>query len=278
MSFSQTGVSVGGLVLVPLATTFIAAYGIRPATTFLALLVLAIAWPVNLLLVREDPRLHGLVPENVGPSPSYTARTMAPAAERFWRARDAIRSEAFLLLSASFAAILLCQTGVAVHHLHLLRQHLDTSTAAMGAATIPIGSIVGRLIAGRFADQFDKRHVAAALFVIQAVAIAALSISSHAASLLLASAFFGLTIGAVFMLQGLLVAEIFGLPSYGTVFGVLNMLTGIGAGLGPLAVGLLSESTGGYPGALRGLLLVAPLSAIAVLRVRPPRAIGARRH
>jgi MFS family permease len=176
-----------------------------------------------------------------------------------------------VLLSAAFGAILLCQTGVAVHHLHLLRQHLDTSAAALGAATIPLGSIVGRLVAGRFADQFDKRHVAALLFVTQALAVAALSVSSRPAPLLFASLSFGLTIGAVFMLQGLLVAEIFGLPSYGTVFGALSLITGIGGGLGPLTVGLLSESAGGYPEALRGLLLVAALSAITVLRVRPPQ-------
>lgn len=277
MSFSQTGVSVGGLVLVPLVTTFIAAHGMRSATALLAVLVLAVALPVIFLIVREDPALHGLTPDGFGPARSRTTRTMAPAAERSWRAREAVGTGAFVLLSASFGAILLCQTGVAVHHLHLLRQHLDTSAAAFGAATIPVGSIFGRLVAGRFADQFDKRHVAAVLFVLQALAIAALSVSSGATALLLASVWFGLTIGAVFMLQGLLVAEIFGLPSYGTVFGVLSMITGIGGGLGPLSVGLLSESMGGYPGALRCLLLVSPLAAIAVLRVHPPHVHGVRR-
>lgn len=277
MSLSQTGVSVGGLVLVPVATTFIAAHGFRSATTLLALLVLAVVLPVVFLILRDDPGAHGLTPDGGRPARPRSARTMAPIAERSWRARDAVRTRAFVLLAASFGAILLCQTGVAVHHLHLLRQHLDTSAAAFGAATIPVGSIVGRLLAGRFADQFDKRHVAAALFLIQALAIAALSASSRPAPLLIASVSFGLTIGAVFMMQGLLVAEIFGLPSYGTVFGAVSLITGIGGGLGPLTVGLLSDSTGGYPGALRSLLLVAPLSAIAVWGVRPPQVSTIRR-
>lgn len=272
MSLSQTGVSVGGLVLMPLATTFIAVHGIRSATTGLALLVLAVTLPVILLILRDDPGAHGLPPDGGRPARSRAIRTLSPATERSWRARDAVRTSAFVLLAASFGSILLCQTGVAVHHLHLLRQHMDTSAAAFGAATIPVGSIVGRLVAGRFADQFDKRRVAATLFTIQALAIAALSTSAHPIPLLLASVAFGLTIGAVFMMQGLLVAEIFGLPSYGTVFGAVSLITGIGGGLGPLTVGLLSESAGGYPGALRTLLLIAPLSAIAVLCVRPPQA------
>ena len=270
MSFSQTGVSVGGLVLIPLATGYIAAHGIGPATTMLACLLLVVALPVNLFLVRDDPSPYGLSPDIEAPARRRPGRVAEPVAERFWRTRDVVRTRAFLLLSASFAAILLCQTGVAVHHLHLLRGHLDTSAAALGTATLPLGSIVGRLIAGRFADDFDKRYVAAVLFAVQGLAIAALSVAAHPVPLLVASLCFGLTIGAVFMLQGLLVAELFGLPSYGTVFGVLNLITGIGGGLGPLTVALLSESTGGYPGALRGLLLIAPLAAFTVSRVRPP--------
>ena len=59
-------------------------------------------------------------------------------------------------------------------------------------------------------------------------------------------------------------------PSYSTVFGFMNLITGIGGGLGPLAVGALAESLGGYAPALRTLLIIAPLAALAVLRVQPP--------
>jgi MFS family permease len=266
MSFSQTGVSVGGLVLVPVAAELIARHGMRTATLALAVLVVAVALPVIVLVVSDDPAAHGLRPDDG----TTTQPRSAARIERPWRARDALRTRTFVLLSGSFAAILLCQTGVAVHHLHLLREHLSTSAAALGAATIPLGSIVGRLVAGRFADRLEKRRVAAALFAIQAAAIFALSQAVAPLPLLVASVSFGLTIGAVFMLQGLLVAELFGLPSYGTVFGTLNLVTGIGGGLGPLTVGLLAESLGGYAPALRTLLVIAPLAALAVSRVPPP--------
>ncbi len=266
MSFAQTGVSVGGLILVPFATELIARRGLQTATVVLAGLVLAVALPVALLVVSDDPAAHGLEPDGGGTG-GGTARAV-----RTWRARDALRTRTFILLSGSFAAILLCQTGVAVHHLHLLREHLSTSAAALGAATIPFGSIVGRLICGRFADRLQKRRVAAALFSVQAIAILALSSAVEPLPLLLASVAFGLTIGAVFMLQGLLVAELFGLASYGTVFGAMNLVTGIGGGLGPLTVGVLAEALGGYAAALRVLLVIAPIAAFAVWRVPVPDA------
>ncbi len=275
MSFAQTGVSVGGLLLVPIMTGLIAARGMRTTTVVLAVLVLAVALPVVFAVIRDDPAQIGLTPDGEpgfdDPPTTMDVRTpRAPGSERRWRARDAIRTPAFLSLSLSFAAILVCQTGVAVHHLHLLREHMSTSEAALGAATIPLGSIVGRLIVGRYTDRFDKKNVAATLFGMQALAILALGMAANPIPLLVASLLFGLTIGAVFMMQGLLVADLFGLPSYGTVFGALNFATGIGGGLGPLVIGLLAETLGGYAPALLSVMAIPLASALVVSRLRPP--------
>jgi MFS family permease len=265
MSFAQTGVSFGGLVLVPVATGMIARYGMRDATLALAALVIVVALPVVVFVILDDPGAHGLQPDG-----GMRANVGAVPTERRWRATEALRTSTFVLVSGAFAAILLCQTGVAVHHLHLLRAHLSTSAAALGAATIPLGSIIGRLLAGRVADHFEKRKVAAVLFAFQGLAILALSFAERPPGLLTASVCFGLTIGAVFMMQGLLIADLFGAPSYGTVFGVMNLVTGIGGGLGPITLGVLAEFMGGYAPALRVLLFIAPLAALFVLRVRPP--------
>ncbi len=185
--------------------------------------------------------------------------------------RTAVTSRNFVLLAIAFGSILICQTGLAVHHLHLLREHLDTSAAALGAATLPLGSIVGRLVTGRLADRIDKRWVTAILFALQALALGALSLASQAAGLLAASVLFGLTVGSVFMMQSLLVADLFGLASFGTVLGVLSFLGSVGGGLGPLLVGVLAERFGGYPGAIRVLCVIGLFAAAVILRVRPTR-------
>jgi len=270
MSFAQTGVSVGGLFLVPFATGLIGSRGIGTAAPALALLVLAVALPVVIFVVRDDPTPLGLQPDGGRAAPEHRSTRSTGASERAWRARDAIRTRTFVVMSGSFAGILLCQTGVAVHHLHLLREHMPTAQAAIGAATIPLGSIVGRLIAGRLADRIDKRRVAGTLFALQGLAILALSFAVQPVPLLITSLLFGLTIGAVFMLQGLLTVELFGVQSYGTVFGALNLVTGIGGGLGPFTLGVLADALGGYSNALRTLLLIVPMAAIGVTRVRAP--------
>lgn len=267
MSFSQTGVSVGGLILVPWATTLIAADGIRVATQWLAALVVVVVVPLTLWVLREDPTQHGLEPDGDKRPEEDATR---PTAEAPWTVGEAMRTRSFQLLALSFGSILVCQTGLAVHHLHLLRDHLDTSAAALGAATIPVGSIIGRLIAGRLADRIDTRRVTAGLFATQALSLAALGFATHATGLLMASVVFGLTIGAVFMMQSLLVAELFGMASFGTVLGLLNFLTSVGGGIGPLLVGVVAEQSGGYPTAIRVLFAVGLSAATLILFVRRP--------
>lgn len=267
MSFSQTGVSVGGLFLLPLATALIAAEGIRTATQWLALGVLAVVLPITAWVVRERPREFGLAPDD---DPRSAVDASHESSQGTWSARAVLRTGGFRLLALAFGAILICQTGLAVHHLHFLREHLDTSAAAFGAATLPIGSIFGRLVVGRIADRIDKRWVTSGLFATQALALAGLSLATHATALLVGSVLFGLTIGAVFMMQSLLVAEIFGLASFGTVLGLLSFLTSVGGGVGPLLVGILAEGSGGYSSAIRVLSVIGLSAALLILRVRRP--------
>jgi len=95
----------------------------------------------------------------------------------------------------------------------------------------------------------------------------ALSFAEQPATLLVATLLFGLTIGSIFMLQSLLVVELFGVASFGTVFGLLNFVSSIGGGLGPLAVGIVAARFGGYPVALWMLAVAAALGAVVVLRI-----------
>ena len=266
MSWSQTGVSVGGLFFLPLATGLIAREGISGATPWLALSVVGIVPVITYFVLRSDPKDYGLAPDGAAAPaeapPAPTTPTAPPA-------RTAMLSSRFLLLAAAFALILICQTGLAVHHLHLLRVHLDMTTATLGIMAIPVGSIVGRLLCGVLADRIDKRWVTAGLFSTQALALAGMGLASETPTLLATSLAFGLTVGAVFMMQSLLVAEFFGLAAFATVFAALNFVTSLGGGIGPILVGLLAERSGSYAFATPVLSAIALLASGLVLLVRP---------
>ncbi len=57
------------------------------------------------------------------------------------------------------------------------------------------------------------------------------------------------------MFQSLLVAEIFGVASFGTVLGMVMLFSQVLGGLGPLALGALAEGFGAYQPGIRGLVV-----------------------
>jgi cyanate permease len=72
-------------------------------------------------------------------------------------------------------------------------------------------------------------------------------------------------------MQSLLVGEIFGMVSFGAVFGLISLAGQVGSGLGPIGVGFLHDQTDGYtvPFTITAILTYA--AAIAVLFARPSK-------
>lgn len=271
MSVAQTGVSVGGIVLVPLMVGLIAERGLALATSVLAALVVAGVLPVAILVLRDDPRDFGLEPDG-GPPRETDRRAGFDDPQRVWRSRDALRTRTFWLLVAAFGSILFCQVGTAMHQLSLLRAHLDAPTAALAVSTTAFGSLVARLVVGSFADRVSLKGLGVGLIGLQALALATFAGAETPAALYLASLGFGFTIGNLFMLQALLVAQLFGMRSFGTVLGLLQLLTQAASGLGPWALGLLHAAFGGYPAGLAVFAGVAVLAATILWQVEPPPA------
>ena len=275
MSIANTGVSIGGIVLVPVTAALILDEGLAVATRWLALLLVASTLPMAIFVLRADPRDHGLEPDGAPPlASSPTARPEGQSDDRLWSARDALRTRTFWILVAAFGGILFCQVGVAMHQLSLLRQHLDAPTAALAVSATAFGSALARLVVGSFADRVSKRRLGAMLMVLQAAAIMGLAVADAGITLFAASIAFGFTIGNLFMLQTLLVGELFGMRSFGTVLGLLQLLTQTTSGLGPVALGLLHAAFGAYPPGLWVLACVALGAAAVLSRVRPPEPAG----
>jgi MFS family permease len=270
MSIAQTGVSIGGVALVPLTTWWVQEHGLAAATAWLGALVLAVGWPICAFVLRADPRDHGLAPDGAQPGAPPPAAAQRALESRVWTRREALRTRGFWLLVGAFSAILFCQVGTAMHQLSLLRESLEPRLAALAVSTTAAGSFAARLAVGSVADRLDKRRLAALLMCLQGASVAGLALCTGVLPLFASSLVFGVTIGNVFMLQALLVAELFGARSFATLLGLLQLITQTASGMGPWAVGLLHDALGGYSGALGVLAALAVVAAAFVWRVRAP--------
>jgi len=269
MSISQTGVSLGGVVLVPEMTALIASRGMANATALLAGLVVVVAAAASLWIIRSDPESMGLAPD--GDVATGVPRGLDLAQQRrVWRWREAMATRTFWIAVIAFSGILFCQVATAMHQIALLRERMDATSAAFAVSVTATGSILARLAVGTFADRISKRLLAAVLMAVQAGSIATLALADAPAILFGASLVFGFTIGNLFMLQSLIVGELFGMVSFGTVFGLLQLVTQTVSGLGPWLLSLLVAVLGSYRAGLLPLVGLALVSACVVTRLRPP--------
>jgi len=273
MSFSSTGVSAGGVILAPTASRLIDVGGLELATPVMGALVFAVAIPVILFVLVWEPGLMGLRPDGDAPRavpPPGRFRDLHEAQLRTWTRRAATRTVAFWAILAAFLLVLVAQTGYIIHQVSFLEDRLGSRSAASFTISLTaFGSILARFAVGIFANDVDKRLLTFVLFVTQATCILVVAHVDSVPVTWVVTLVFGFTIGNVYMMQSLLVGEIFGMVSFGMVFGLISFAGQVGSGIGPIGVGYLHDWSGGYSGAFTALAVVDLLAAAAILFARP---------
>ena len=254
-----SGIGLGTLVMAPLLAALIRAVGWRDSY-----LVLAVASTAVLLVcaaLTKGPRLH---------SPHA-----APASEST-RTRD------YRLM---YASQVLLSVAIFTPFAHLPAYAEQSGADAVDAAAlvgvIGAASVVGRLGLGWVADRWGLFRTYRACFVaIGASFVAWLWPGAAYPALLLHAVVLGVGYGGFVALLPGLVAHRFGLERLGGLLGILYTSHVFGAGLGPLATGLLVDRLGYVPAGVTGL--VCGLAAALVLgglsdRVSPAPVTAAAR-
>jgi sugar phosphate permease len=275
LSISSTGVSLGGAVLVPLGTALIASGGLRRGAPILGILVAAIALPVLWSSIAATPESMGLHPDGVDEATASTRkRESAVGQYKVWSRAEAARTIPFWAILIGFALALAAQTGVLIHQLAFLQgdgQLGSKSAAAFAVTATTSGSIVARLIVGTFADRANKVHLAVGFVALQALTALSYTYLHSRIGLYLAATVFGVTVGNVYMLQALVTSEVFGLVSYGTIYGMVSLAGSMGSAGGLLFTGwAVDHSNGNYTMPFRVLAAINFLAAVLVSFARKP--------
>jgi len=274
MSISSTGVSLGGMILAPVASALVATGGLELATPILGLLLLVVALPVILWLLVWEPAQMGLLPDGDTEAQAAVsnARPGMAAQYRAWTRSEAMRTVGFWAIFIAFLLVLIAQTGYIIHQVNFLEDRLGSrSAAALTISVTAFGSVIARLVVGIFADNIDRRWLTVVLFVVQATATLLIIHTENVAATWVLTLIFGLTIGNIYMMQSLLVGEIFGMVSFGAVFGLISLAGMAGSGLGPIGVGVLEDATGSYTVPFTITAVLTYVAAIAVLFARPAK-------
>ncbi|TMJ29702.1 MAG: MFS transporter [Alphaproteobacteria bacterium] len=241
LSIASTGLSLGGVLVTPLAALLIQRRGIAGAAPWLGLAFFLGVVPVTAWIVRSSPQEMGLVPDGA----KFAQRSASAALARHVPYAQARRSRFFIAVTAAYLFGLGAQVGAITHLFRLASTRASPGIAALALALMASASVVGRLAGGWLLLKLPARGFAIGMLLAQAVALALLAFAAK--SLLLAGAvLFGITVGNVLMLQPLLLAEAFGTRHYGRIYSVSNLIAAAGVAGGPALIGVLYEASGGY--------------------------------
>jgi len=276
MSIAMTGLSVGGIIFVPLATYMIFRWGLGTALPILGVFFWVVIIPVTLFVLKQRPSDIGQYPDGDDYSVSNdgSEHPVGYAAQiREWTRLEAMKTLAFWSIVISFLLAMTGQVAYLMHQMSFLTKSIGL-TGATSAVSITAGaSIFGRLLLGSFIDRLEKRYAIMVLFSIQGAAILALSFSQHVIVLYLGTFAFGLTMGSILMMQSLIMGECFGLVSFATVSGAAGIFISTGAALGPAIAGFIYDNTLSYKISFMVFAAASFLAVFMIVYAKVPEAV-----
>jgi MFS family permease len=241
LSVASTGLSVGGIVLTPVAKRLIDDNGLSATTPWLGLIFVAAIVPVALFLVRPDPVADGFAPDGErlatgSAPPAPTGTTFAVAiSTRFYRA-----------VTFGYVLVLGSQVGGIQQLVKLVEDRTDERTAQFAITALAATSVVARLVGGRLVTAMPMTRFTVIIAAMQTVALIGVGVAQSTVLIFLSIVLFGMTIGNLLMMQPLLIAERFGVIDYPRIFGRSQAITIVGVAGGPLLVGWLFDVFGSY--------------------------------
>lgn len=271
MSIASNGLSIGGMIMVPLTSFFIFRLGLNPALYILAAIYAGIVIPVALLFIRHRPSDMGQFPDGIPPKERKGPGVIpADAQMQRWTRLQAAKTVAFWSIALAFMLAMAGQIAFLVHQVSFLSQYLGVQQAAATVSISTGASVLGRFLLGFFVDRLDKRHVTMACVLLQGTAVITLAFNSNVVILYLCTFVFGLTMGPLLMMMSLLTGECFGIPSFAAISGTIGLITMPGAAFGPVIAGLIFDASQSYTISFLLFASASFLSAGIIYFAKPP--------
>ncbi len=287
LSIAFSGVGVGSIILLPWLQTLIQRAGWRAACLALAVLVLGLLVPLNLLL-RRRPEDLGLLPD--GDSTPHGPAIGSPVSnvvDRAWAAVDwtlarAMRTARFWWIMLGYFTGLFAWYAVQVHQTkYLIEIGFSPSYAAWALGFVSLAGIPGQIALGHISDRIGREWVwtvGSLGFAICYLALLLLHNFPTPALLYLMVISQGLLGYGLTSVVGAIPAEIFQGRHYGTIFGTLMLSAVTGGATGPWVTGALHDVTGSYTLAFGFAIGCTAVSAVAIWLAAPRkvRAVAGR--
>ena len=279
LAAGSMGVSLASIVMPLTMTTVVDNSGWRTGYVVLSALVFV---PLVLIapFMRRSPEDHGLLPDGRIESASTSTEEQQALAQiqsdldNSLTRPEALRTAAIWLLIVAFGINIAGLSAMFVHGIPFMTEAGFTRTEAAAAFSVTgVANFSSKFLWGWGLQRFPGRRLATAAFASSATGVLLIVLANQAELmplLVVAFLFFGVGFGGTIPISEFLWANYFGRRYLGAVRSIGMPFTVLFGSLGPIAVALYFDSTGGYGGAFIGLALVYALAGAAVWVSRRP--------
>jgi MFS family permease len=262
VSLVSIGVGVAPMIISPLASLLIEAYGWRAAMLTIAIGAWIILIPTALLIRRAPVGIHGHSEDEAGPDSRKAGSGTA---------LSALRSPQFVVLAATF---FLCCAAHSGPIFHTVSYAMICGASALAAVSIysveGIAGLGGRLLLGLLADRIGVKPVLVAGLAVQAAGIYSYIYVTQLTDFYMLAVVLGMVYGGVMPLYAVLAREYFGAHVMGTVLGAATMTSSIGMAFGPFAGGWIFDRFGDYSWLYISSAAIGLAAAAVALAFPPP--------
>ena len=254
MSLAMAGIGVGGTIFSPVLTFFLESYGWRASYRLMAGIILVIALPAALFLLRKRPEDLGLEPLGGQPAAQVGGGDFRLPLGRFF----------FWLLLIGMLTNGLINAGALGHFPPAMQESHGAAVQAAVISAYSLISIGGKLILGWVNDRFGVVVSTTYACILFGLSFLFILLSAKSVAMLYAMAVvFGLGNAIGTVTPPLLTAEVFGKENYGKAYGIVNSFTQVGLSLGSLAVASVYDATGTYRFAWVMLLVLTAVTLVS---------------
>lgn len=268
MGIIMTGIGLGGMVMVFVASAANDAYGWRWAYRMLGITVLAVVVPVILMALKNKPQDMGLVPDG---EEGITLKSTLSLQTAGFTVKEAFRTTAFHLTCLVMGLFSLILGGLTMHAIALFRSYGLEEANLMWSLTLG-ASVLGRVVFGYLSDRSSKKLLLGVSWLMHILAFGSIMLITGTG---LAAwgfvLFYGLALGSFVTLLPLFVGERFGVEHFSKLIGLVGLFQVIGLAIGSIILGRIFDATASYESAVSLLLAISLFSLVVTAFIGKPR-------
>ena len=291
LGLAFAGVGIGSVTIFPWMQHSIDTAGWRESCWVIAIIILVVIVPLNIIFQRHKPADLGLLPDG-DQSPEGAGIDEENAkqpgvdvglaiVDRAWTDTEwtvplALRTATFWWLMVSFIGALYVWYAVQVHQTrYLIDVGISAETAALALGLVGLTGVLGQIVVGHLSDRIGREWAFSLALVGFLATYGCLYFLRQWPEewlmylMIGVQGFLGYGTATVFAATP---ADLFQGKNYGLIFGVLATAASAGAALGPWLTGLSFDAQGNYDRAF-GLAMVVCLISIAAMWLAAPRKV-----